>query len=725
MQENFSESAIDEILDLWEGRSADWTWNDMLSKAGGDETLAHAAWGQVSKLQKLDGVMKNAFSANELLSSPDRPDSSPDLDSEFGNLVATSCLTKKGILDTGGLGVIWIYHDERFGRDLAVKFLKPNNKISNQSRMLLLQEAEITAKLDHPGVPPILAYGETESRTPYFVMRYIRGQSFRIAIEELHQTGLGEGLKKRDEQIRKLLQQLVVVCNIVSYAHNRGVIHRDLKPDNIRVDRFGEVVLLDWGVAVFWDRHSGSGTREVSMIEISQDKGRLNLNGGTPSYISPEVWENAPPAPSNDIYALGVILYQVLSNKLPIQRSGNLSSFASRVLDGKYDDINEASECLGRFPGRMDLGAIVKKAMAIDPTKRYLTAEAMAKDIENVLSDSPTSVRRPNLYTKLLRKLRKNRTAGIALASLVLATMALSAALIITLTAATGRATSDRDALLSTMAEFAADQVAGELAAKFLVLHELAQQEGLPQLIEDAKSGNTADLDRMSILLEKISKIGGDEGRADSLWIQDSTGNQWARLPAAPQNIGRNFAFRQYFHGRSQDSDEKKPQTMQPAPNLSIIYQSSTESKSYRIALTHPVRSGDMFVGCVGMSVELDKLASLRRGRHLADLRIALADWRSYSIKGVSETPRSGAVIHFLGDESLKKESHSASIRYIPSELLGVSVENNIWFGDMPDLILGSDSRRTSVAPVRWRPFDRTHAALDFTLPPLMIVVQQ
>jgi serine/threonine protein kinase len=730
MQQNGFDPAIGDLLDLWEDRTEDWTWHDVVSKTGGDETLAKSAWTHISKLQKLNVVMKRAYSANELINATEAEVSLDVSDSEFGSLVATSRLKKIQMLDTGGLSVIWIYRDDRFGREVAVKFLKQEGKLSDQSRMLLLQEAEITAKLDHPGVPPVLAYGETESQTPYFVMRYVRGQSFTISINELHREWEEKGEKRRDELIRILLQQLVTVCNIVSYAHSRGVIHRDLKPDNIRVDRFGEVVLLDWGVAVFWDRQSGSAPREVSMIEVSQDKGRLALNGGTPSYISPEVWENAPASPSNDVYALGVILYQILANKLPIQRTGNLSELASRVRAAEYEDIDDASGCLGRFLGQRDLGAIVRKAMAVDPSKRYVTADAMARDIESVLADTPTSVRQSNLYTKLLRKLRKNRTVGIALASLVVATLALSAALIVTLSSATGQATSDRDALLSTMAEFAADQVAGELAAKFMVLNELANNVDLPQLIQDAKSGNSEALSSMSALLETTSKIGGEEGRADSLWIQDSTGIQWARFPAASENIGQSFAYRQYFHGRSQDTDVGKPQTMQQEPNLSIIYQGSSGSNKYRIALTHPIRSGDDFVGCVGMSVELDRLASLRRGRHLSGLRIALADWRNYPIKGVSQTPRSGAVIHFVGDESQKKDDPSSNIRYVPAELLGATIENGVWSGDVPDLTksvseLERKNRRTALAQVGWRPLDDNNENLKFTLPTLMIVVQQ
>ncbi|MDF1666387.1 MAG: serine/threonine-protein kinase, partial [Planctomycetota bacterium] len=145
-------------------------------------------------------------------------------------------------LGEGGMGSIWRVRDRRLGRDGALKLLLAESDENALERFL--REAKITARLDHPSIPPIYEAGKTASGQHYIVMKVIEGQTLRERIEEVHKKGIGH-----PDEIRELLRALVKVGEGVSYAHSQGIIHRDLKPENVMIGRFGEVLVLDWGIA--------------------------------------------------------------------------------------------------------------------------------------------------------------------------------------------------------------------------------------------------------------------------------------------------------------------------------------------------------------------------------------------------------------------------------------------------------------------------------------------
>ena len=150
----------------------------------------------------------------------------------------------------GGLGQVSVALDQELDRPVALKEIQGRHADEPQSRARFVQEAEITGKLEHPGIIPVYGLGYDLSGRPYYAMRFIHGDSLKEAIAAFH----GDQALKRDavarmSRVRELLRRFTDVCNAIAYAHSRGVLHRDLKPGNIMLGPFGETLVVDWGLA--------------------------------------------------------------------------------------------------------------------------------------------------------------------------------------------------------------------------------------------------------------------------------------------------------------------------------------------------------------------------------------------------------------------------------------------------------------------------------------------
>ena len=158
----------------------------------------------------------------------------------------------------GGLGVVFVALDEELNRDVALKEIQDRHADNPTSRARFLIEAEITGGLEHPGIVPVYGLGSYDDGRPFYAMRFIKGDSLKDAIAAFHAD---EALKKdpgeRALALQKLLRRFLDVCNAVAYAHSRGVLHRDLKPDNVMVGRYGETLVVDWGLAKSVERPDG------------------------------------------------------------------------------------------------------------------------------------------------------------------------------------------------------------------------------------------------------------------------------------------------------------------------------------------------------------------------------------------------------------------------------------------------------------------------------------
>ena len=305
----------------------------------------------------------------------------------------------------GGLGEVYRGTDPDLHRTVAVKCLQDRHARNADSRRRFLLEAEITARLEHPGV--VSVYGlYAGGDQPAYAMRFVEGQTLAEAIAGYH-AGRPDPVA-----FRRLLQSFLQVCQTVAYAHSRGVIHRDLKPANVMLGQFGVTLVVDWGLAKVVGRPEdirASGVGETLIpSEADSEPGETAMGSaiGTPAFMSPEQaagrWDVvAQPA---DIYSLGAVLYTLLTGKPPLEK-GNWPEMQQRIQRGDFPRPRQQKPAVPR-----GLEAICLKAMALDPPARYSSAEALAADIEHWMADEPVAARRDGLTTRTRRWAKRNRT---------------------------------------------------------------------------------------------------------------------------------------------------------------------------------------------------------------------------------------------------------------------------------------------------------------------------
>ncbi|MGZ0171716.1 MAG: serine/threonine-protein kinase, partial [Planctomycetales bacterium] len=214
----------------------------------------------------------------------------------------------------GGLGKVWLARDNKLSREVALKEIKPGSASSEAVRRLI-KEAQITGQLQHPGIVPI--YEVNHEGLPFYTMKLVRGETLSQTISEYHdakQAGHDDPLTKQ-----RLLSIFLSVCEAIAYAHSRGVIHRDLKPDNVVLGEYGEAIVLDWGLA----RQVGSNDEDTAPIVVTED-GRTDATQagqklGTPAYMAPEQASGRVEHMDErtDIYGLGAILFEILTGQPP------------------------------------------------------------------------------------------------------------------------------------------------------------------------------------------------------------------------------------------------------------------------------------------------------------------------------------------------------------------------------------------------------------------------
>lgn len=350
-------------------------------------------------------------------------------------------------LAEGGMGSILICSDESLRRQVAMKVIKPGIAESENQRHRFMQEGRVTGRLEHPNIVPVHELGTDESGTPYFTMKFVRGKSLGQILKDLDAGLPGPSLSE-------LLQIFLKVCDAIAFAHSRRMIHRDLKPDNIMVGDFGEVLVMDWGLARNLDdrsaRHAGpdepdrprgkdgseeqpgdegapggSGDEEVARRHAVQETlaaGQTTEGAiaGTPTYMAPEQAEGRTDLldPRSDIYSLGAILYQIVTLKPPVT-GRTIYEVLAKVAAG---DIVRPEE---RAPERTipkELSAIVQKAMEKIRRRRYPAVGDLSRDIHRFLEGRGVSAKEDTLIESLRKAVKRNRglSAAVALALVVL-----------------------------------------------------------------------------------------------------------------------------------------------------------------------------------------------------------------------------------------------------------------------------------------------------------------
>jgi serine/threonine protein kinase len=283
----------------------------------------------------------------------------------------------------GGLGAVYVALDGELNREVALKEILDKHADDPHSRTRFLIEAEITGGLEHPGIVPVYGLGHYADGRPYYAMRFIRGDSLKEAISGFHSD---ESLKHDPGQkslaLRKLLRRFVDVCNAIEYAHGRGVLHRDLKPGNVIVGKYGETLVVDWGLAKAMGQSETSSQSDEPTLKLSSSSGSAGTQRGsaigTPAFMSPEqaVGDLDKLGQRSDVYSLGATLYCLLTGKAPFDGE-NLDEVLNKVQKGQFPSPRQVDPSIDKA-----LEAVCLKAMALKPDDRHATARALADDID-------------------------------------------------------------------------------------------------------------------------------------------------------------------------------------------------------------------------------------------------------------------------------------------------------------------------------------------------------
>ncbi len=319
-------------------------------------------------------------------------------------------------LGEGGSGIIYNAHEKTLDRDLAIKVLKEKFRKSPLAVRRFLREAKTTAKLEHPSIVPVHELGYAEDYGCYFSMQKISGESLQTILRLLQQGS--KRLQKKYNPI-KLLEIFIKVCQGVAYAHSKKVIHRDLKPENIIVGRFGQVLIIDWGLAKKIEKDPMKETEQCNLSiaesgDVSQTvHGTIN---GTPTNMSPEQACGMQDGIGfkSDIYSLGTILYEILCYHAPFEDT-QLHTVLNKVVSGNFVPPSKKNKSLAISK---ELEAITIKAMETNPFERYDTVKDLIHDVRNAIGNLPVSAYKAPLHHSLFRLMQRHRIVTATLTSI-------------------------------------------------------------------------------------------------------------------------------------------------------------------------------------------------------------------------------------------------------------------------------------------------------------------
>jgi serine/threonine-protein kinase len=310
---------------------------------------------------------------------------------------------------------VFVAEDTELGRHIALKEIQSQHADRTEYRQRFVLEAEITGGLEHPGIVPVYGLGTYADGRPFYAMRFIKGDNLRDALRRFHSN---EPRKRRFEALafRELLGRFVDVYQAVAYAHSRGVLHRDLKPGNIMLGKYGETLVVDWGLAKPVGRAESIADEDVTLRPRSGTESSHTVAGqaiGTPAYMAPEQAAGLLDklGPASDIYSLGATLYEVLT--------GQASFTQADLAAVQRGDFVPPRRVVADVPRALE--AICLKAMALKPDDRYASALDVAVDVEHWLADEPVSVHTEPAVARARRWARNHPgpVAGIAAAVLV------------------------------------------------------------------------------------------------------------------------------------------------------------------------------------------------------------------------------------------------------------------------------------------------------------------
>ncbi len=391
-----------------------------------------------------------------------------------------------GLLGKGAMGEVYIGRDANLRRNVAIKRMDARLTKNPVLTSRFAHEVQITAQLDHPAIIPVYGLEPQDDGTLAYSMKLIRGRTLKQVLNEAR--ALVEKRRRIPPELAlpARLDIFLQVCNAVAHAHTRGVIHRDLKPDNIMVGAFQEVIVMDWGIA----RLVG-GTEAITDVDAPQGRAERTQTGlaiGTPRYMSPEQAQgrNDTLDGRSDQYALGLLLSELVSLKQA--RSGKGAAMVLlRAAAGEKDPLTHLDP-RDRVP--RELAAIVRRATQLDPARRYADVAALAEDVRRYLRDDAVLAEPDTLAQGLARRVSHHRQTalaiGVGLALLVLLTGAIGILAALGVREVSREAALEREARLGT--------VLGATSGQSRRMESsLLRYEGLLQGLATAAEGRLGD----------------------------------------------------------------------------------------------------------------------------------------------------------------------------------------------------------------------------------------
>jgi len=286
----------------------------------------------------------------------------------------------------GGMGRIYKAYDSKTDRFVAYKSVKENS--SYQFELRFRYEAEVTARLEHPNIMPVYDIGQDSKGKPFYTMKLLKGKTLQEFLEEKPNR-------------KDLIDHLIKVCDAIAFSHRSNIIHRDLKPENIIIGDYGEVLVLDWGIAKVLDSKEMFEENE-ELLKLSSDLTQCGTIMGTPTYMAPEQAKDAERADKkSDIYSLGAMFFKMLSGKDPF--AGNSSQeIINNVKAGKLQTFEESVPASAL--------AVCKKAMNLNPEERYQSVEEMSSELKKLQGGFTVSAENASLTKVFYSVLRRHKT---------------------------------------------------------------------------------------------------------------------------------------------------------------------------------------------------------------------------------------------------------------------------------------------------------------------------
>ena len=422
------------------------------------------------------------------------------------------------LVGRGGMGNVMKVDDPKLARTVALKTMKLGPTASEEHRGRFVREATVLARLAHPNIVPIYDLGADDTGSPFYTMKLVKGRTLQAILKDIR-DGVADAAKQHG--VARLLGVFRKVCDAIAFAHSKGVIHRDLKPENIMVGEFGEVLVMDWGLAKLLDGEeevwSGAAVSqsivELSRASLGPSTVGATLEGalmGTPQYMSPEQAEGktAELDERSDIFSLGAILYAILTLHPPVEgqsvdevlrkiASGQIappSTFGAKsesadsaktkgeVLDARV--FRPLLHCPGgRVPGA--LSAVTMKALSLDKARRYQSVNEFSAEVEAWQRGFATRAENAGLGRQFVLLIKRHKAAFSTAAAALLIIAALAAWSVMGIRAKERRA------------------VQGELTAKIERSHAIIEQARAEKNLADLRKTAPTFADQAKLFREQ------------------------------------------------------------------------------------------------------------------------------------------------------------------------------------------------------------------------------